>query len=188
MELRHRVEQRAGHILHPISHRPRYRDEYRRARCRRITHSKCHEHILPCSRDRSHHLRTLMGGDRVRSQVGQSDRLSRRDHRRTHPDRYRHQDPRRTPHHMIDYTLIRSSRRTLSIQIDRSGTLIARAPMRMSVTQIEHFIMVKKDWIEKKIKSITTKVPKIQYTAVEIQEMKKKLRTYIVPRVHELWE
>ncbi len=89
---------------------------------------------------------------------------------------------------MIDYTLIRSSRRTLSIQIDRTGTLIARAPMRMSVSQIEHFIMVKKDWIEKKIKNIKTKAPKVQYTDTEIIEMKKKLRAYIVPRVHELWE
>ena len=89
---------------------------------------------------------------------------------------------------MIDYTLIRSSRRTLSIQISHTGELIARAPMRMSVSRIEDFIMVKKDWIEKKIKSIKTKVPKIQYTAVEIIEMKKKLRKHIVPRVQELWE
>ena len=89
---------------------------------------------------------------------------------------------------MIDYTLIRSSRRTLSIQISHTGELTARAPMRMSVSQIEHFIMVKKDWIEKKIKNIKTKAPKIQYTDTEIIEMKKKLRAYIVPRVHELWE
>jgi predicted metal-dependent hydrolase len=89
---------------------------------------------------------------------------------------------------MIDYTLIRSSRRTLSIQISHTGELTARAPMRMSVTQIEHFIMVKKDWIEKKIKNIKTKAPKIQYTESEVIEMKKKLRNHIVPRVHELWE
>jgi predicted metal-dependent hydrolase len=93
---------------------------------------------------------------------------------------------------MIDYTLIRSSRRTLSIQIDRTGALIARAPMRMSVTQIEHFIMVKKDWIEKHKQKAEGRKQKVgekkQYTEVEIIEMKKKLRHYIVPRVQELWE
>lgn len=47
------------------------------------------------------------------------------------------------------YSLIRSSRRTLSIQIDASGTLIARAPLRMTIASIESFLLAKRDWITK---------------------------------------
>lgn len=86
------------------------------------------------------------------------------------------------------YTLIRSSRRTLSIQIDPSGALIARAPMRMSVASIEGFIMAKRDWIAKhQIKRATTP-PRPILSESDTRDAKKKLREYIIPRVHELWD
>ena len=86
------------------------------------------------------------------------------------------------------YTLIRSSRRTLSIQIDPSGALIARAPMRMSVASIEGFITAKRDWIAKhQIKRATTP-PRPILSESDTRDAKKKLREYIIPRVHELWE
>lgn len=50
---------------------------------------------------------------------------------------------------MLDYTLIRSSRRTLSLGIDRDGYIIVRAPLRYSVDKIEYFIREKSRWIEK---------------------------------------
>lgn len=51
---------------------------------------------------------------------------------------------------MIDYRLIRSERRTLSIQIDREGALVVRAPKRMSRQEIDAFIRRKREWIEEK--------------------------------------
>ena len=51
---------------------------------------------------------------------------------------------------MIDYQLIRSSRRTLSISVNGEGALVVRAPMRMSLRQIEAFIAQKQAWIEEK--------------------------------------
>ena len=51
---------------------------------------------------------------------------------------------------MIEYRLIRSDRRTLSISIDREGALVVHAPMRMSVQDIEAFILKKQDWILQK--------------------------------------
>ena len=87
----------------------------------------------------------------------------------------------------IAYTLIRSSRRTLSIQIDPSGTLIARAPMRMSVASIEEFILAKRDWISKhQIKRATVPQRPI-LSKSDILDAKKKLKEYIIPRVTELW-
>lgn len=49
----------------------------------------------------------------------------------------------------LEYTLIRSSRKTLALNIDRDGRLIVRAPYRLSVERIEQFIAEKADWIEK---------------------------------------
>ena len=86
------------------------------------------------------------------------------------------------------YTLIRSKRRSLSIQIDASGNLIARAPMRMLLGSIEGFIMTKINWITKhQIKRIATPQRPI-LSESEINMAKKILREYIVPRVAELWE
>lgn len=91
----------------------------------------------------------------------------------------------------MDYTLIRSSRRTLSIQIGREWQLIARAPMRLSVRLIEDFIEAKKSWIEKHIQKAEDKKQKAvkkEYTETEIREMKTKLMEYLTYRVPELWE
>lgn len=47
------------------------------------------------------------------------------------------------------YELTRSSRRTLALTLTREGSLIARAPLRMPLSQIEAFIEQKQDWVEK---------------------------------------
>lgn len=49
----------------------------------------------------------------------------------------------------LPYTLIRTKRRSLSIQIKHDGSLIARAPLRMSIILIDEFIEKKQLWIEK---------------------------------------
>lgn len=51
---------------------------------------------------------------------------------------------------MIEYRLIRSNRRTLSISIDEEGALIAHAPARMPRREIEAFILQKEGWIARK--------------------------------------
>ena len=49
-------------------------------------------------------------------------------------------------------TIIRSDRKTLSVQI-KNGELIARAPLRMKEKDIYAFIDSKKAWIEKHLAS-----------------------------------
>src|SRR6056300_117427 len=51
---------------------------------------------------------------------------------------------------LTDYQLIRSKRKSLSIQIDHSGAIVVRAPIRLDKSVIESFIKSKKKWIEKK--------------------------------------
>lgn len=50
---------------------------------------------------------------------------------------------------MIPYTLIRSSRKTVAIEITREGEVLVRAPRFASVQQIEAFLLEKQGWIEK---------------------------------------
>ena len=48
----------------------------------------------------------------------------------------------------MNYTLIRSRRRTLAIEISREAEVIVRAPLRMPQRTIDAFLEQKRDWIE----------------------------------------
>ena len=50
----------------------------------------------------------------------------------------------------IDLQLIRSRRRTVSIEI-RGGGVIVRAPLRMRKAEIDRFVLSHRDWIRKKL-------------------------------------
>lgn len=50
----------------------------------------------------------------------------------------------------MEYELIRSSRRTLSIEVDREGRVLVRAPQNCSIRQIEAFLARKAEWIAQK--------------------------------------
>lgn len=47
----------------------------------------------------------------------------------------------------LDYTLVRSSRRTLALQIKSGGLLVVRAPHRTPLREIEDWIYKKRTWI-----------------------------------------
>ncbi len=47
-----------------------------------------------------------------------------------------------------DYKLIRSNRRTLSIEITGDGILVARAPYSMQKRDIDRFVLSKAEWID----------------------------------------
>jgi predicted metal-dependent hydrolase len=52
---------------------------------------------------------------------------------------------------MYDYRIIRSKRKTLSIQVDEKGEIIVRAPNRYSERKIERCIEKNSKWIENAI-------------------------------------
>lgn len=52
---------------------------------------------------------------------------------------------------MIEYTLIRSSRRTLALEITRDLQVIVRAPLRCSQREIDRFVDSRRDWIADKL-------------------------------------
>ena len=49
----------------------------------------------------------------------------------------------------IAYELIRSDRRTMSVEVDSSGSVLVRAPRLMPKWRIEAFVRERQDWIER---------------------------------------
>ncbi len=88
----------------------------------------------------------------------------------------------------ISYTLIRSKRKSLALQIDPSGKLIIRSPLRMDIAHIERFIMDKIEWItkhQKRIQSLPKQAPRWED---DIKVLKEKIKNYITPKVYAYWE
>lgn len=55
----------------------------------------------------------------------------------------------------MEYTLIRSKRKTISIVIDRNAAVVVKAPERVSLQYIESYVNSKKDWIEKNVNKMS---------------------------------
>lgn len=52
---------------------------------------------------------------------------------------------------MRDYKLIRSKRKTLSVEVDENSLVIVRAPLRMPLIMIETFLSSRSVWISKAV-------------------------------------
>ena len=48
---------------------------------------------------------------------------------------------------MTDYTLIRAKRRTMSLQLDRDGRAVVRAPYGVKKEFIDRFVAEHEDWL-----------------------------------------
>ncbi len=66
----------------------------------------------------------------------------------------------------MQYTLIRARKRTLSLQINRSGELVARAPLFMPKFLIDRFIDQKSTWVKKRLAELKKPhPPKVEHFA-----------------------
>ena len=61
----------------------------------------------------------------------------------------------------LTYQLIRSERKTVSLQITQEGELVVRAPKRMAKAEIDRFVESKRGWIEKHLRQTEPDVPKM---------------------------
>lgn len=55
----------------------------------------------------------------------------------------------------FEYHIVRSSRRTLSLEVRTDGEIVVRAPQRMSEVRIRKFVEEKRDWILKNLEKIS---------------------------------
>ena len=77
----------------------------------------------------------------------------------------------------MNYTLSRSRRKTLVIHIKSDGTIEVRAPQRLAKSEIEQFVLSKKERIEKRQAQIAARkltepqdLPQTQYTEGEFEQ------------------
>lgn len=83
--------------------------------------------------------------------------------------------------------VIRSNRKTVSIEITKEAEVLVRAPYRVSDTEIQRFVNAKSEWIEKHIqmqrKRMETTQNTKQLTYEQIQELAEKALEVIPRRV-----
>lgn len=85
---------------------------------------------------------------------------------------------------MREYKLIRSSRRTLSLEIGRDLTVTVRAPMKMPLSDIEAFVQKHDKWIEKKLSVMEKReIKPDNHSAEEISALKKKAKEILPQKV-----
>ena len=82
----------------------------------------------------------------------------------------------------MEYTLIRSDRKTLALQIKHDGTIVVRAPRRMPRAEITAFLNSKRDWIRKHLSAIPAE-PEPKFTESEIDVLRERARKIITARV-----
>ena len=71
----------------------------------------------------------------------------------------------------MEYTVIRSARRSLAIQITRDGKVIVRANYKTSLKSIENFLSAKSAWIKKHLFEIENRKVLPKFTEKEIKEL-----------------
>jgi predicted metal-dependent hydrolase len=103
----------------------------------------------------------------------------------------------------FDYPIVRTKRKTLAIVVDSSSNVTIKAPLRVSLTQINQFVSQKQAWILKTIAKQQSKKPqlptKLNWFAnpdlesdsdlildkKTMQLAKDKLQEYIVPNLQK---
>ena len=79
----------------------------------------------------------------------------------------------------IPYRVIRSSRRTISVQIAPSGEVLVRCPRRMSNADIRRFVESKSGWIEKHLEKRTAAARLPVFTDEQLQVLARQARQTI---------
>lgn len=85
---------------------------------------------------------------------------------------------------LFEYSIKRSSRKTIAIQVDKNCSITVRAPYSVSDKEIERFLAEKKSWLEKAILSQRERAKKEKYYSEEqISAMRQKAKEIIPQKV-----
>ena len=82
----------------------------------------------------------------------------------------------------IRYQIIRSSRKTIAIQIKPSGEVLIRCPRRMPIYQIEAFLDSKRSWVEKHLSKLPVCVEN-PFIKSEIDQLRTRTKELLDARV-----
>ena len=82
------------------------------------------------------------------------------------------------------YEIIRSSRKTLAVQVDSKCNITVRAPYNVTHKEIDYFLNDKKNWLEKTIiKQREKQSSRKEYSNEEIDALRKKAKTVLPEKV-----
>lgn len=82
----------------------------------------------------------------------------------------------------MEYTILRSSRKSLSIQITPEGNVVVRCPNRMPRWEIRRFVDSKHDWIEAHLQKIAERPPMPKLTEAQLQHLAAQAKD-VLPRL-----
>ena len=83
----------------------------------------------------------------------------------------------------LQYTIIRSRRKTVSLQITPEGEVMVRCPSRMPKWQIQQFVDSRQSWIEAHLKKIAQRPPQPKLTEPEMRALAKQAAEDLARRI-----
>jgi len=86
----------------------------------------------------------------------------------------------------IAYRVLRSSRRTLSLEIRPDGSVLVRAPQRLSEKTIRAFVASKEGWIRQKLAKRQNRSPVSKLTWQELAQLKAQAKADLHRRTEAL--
>ena len=85
---------------------------------------------------------------------------------------------------ICEYNLIRSRRKSVSIQVDGDCNITVRAPLKLSQEEIDEILLKKKEWLEKAIISQRERKKDIkEYTDSDIELLREKAKEILPDKV-----
>ncbi len=81
----------------------------------------------------------------------------------------------------MEYTIIRSARRTIALQIQPDGQVVVRCPYAMGKDAIDTFVAGKSKWLEKHLKNMQCQEPPL--LPGQIQALVSRAKEVIPPKV-----
>ena len=82
----------------------------------------------------------------------------------------------------MDYTIVRSNRKTVAIQITADGRVILRCPNRMPEMDVLCFAESKRDWIKKHLAALSAQPSLPPFTEAELHTLAAQIKPCIAAR------
>ena len=85
---------------------------------------------------------------------------------------------------MSEYTLIRSKRKTVAVQVTENGEVVVRAPEHYSERKIRKFLSEHEEWIENAVqKQLERKSGRLSLSDEDVKKLKKLAKEVLTERV-----
>ncbi len=82
----------------------------------------------------------------------------------------------------MEYTLIRSKRRTVALEVKPDLTVVVRAPMRMTKNEIDGFLEKNQNWLHRALKKTAERKIRTEETELREQELREEAEDHLPER------